>query len=127
MAEQPTIMLVDDDRFLLDMYSVKFAQAGFAVSSCFSTSEALTKLRGGEKPRVVLFDITMPGEDGFAFLQTVRSEKLAEGAILIALTNQSDDVDRKRAEELGADKYVIKASMIPSEVVAMVQEEVGKK
>ncbi len=127
MSDPNTILLVDDDKFLLDMYSVKFTQAGFSVQPCFSVSEALASLRGGYQPQVVLFDVTMPGEDGFALLQKIRDEKLAPNARLIALTNQGNDSDRKHAEELGAHRYCIKASMIPSEVVAMVKEEMGKK
>ena len=69
----------------------------------------------------------MPGEDGFALLTKIREEKLAAGAKLIALTNQSNDADKKHAEEFGAKRYVVKASMIPSEVVALVKEEMGKK
>jgi CheY-like chemotaxis protein len=120
-----SVLLVDDDKFLLDMYSLKFSQEGFNVISCFSVAEALTALRGNAKPDVILFDITMPGQDGFEFLKTVRDEKLGGGARLIALTNQSNDADRKHAEELGAQKYVVKASMIPSEVVALVKQEIG--
>lgn len=124
---KPAVMLVDDDKFLLDMYSLKFSQAGFTVHPCFSTHEALTTLRGGVSPLVVLFDITMPGEDGFALLETVKKENLAPKAKMIALTNQGSDGDKKRAEELGANRYVIKATMIPSEVVKMVKEELGLK
>jgi CheY-like chemotaxis protein len=128
MAENgKTVMLVDDDKFLLDMYSLKFTQEGFTVISCFSVHEAIEALRGGAKADIVLFDITMPGQDGFEFLKGVRDEKLAGTARLIALTNQSNDTDRKHAEELGAQKYVVKASMIPSEVVSMVKEELGMK
>ncbi len=120
-----TVLLVDDDKFLLDMYSLKFTQEGFTVVSCFSVHEALEALRGGAKPDVILFDITMPGQDGFEFLKSIRDEKLAPTSKLIALTNQSNDADRKHADELGAQKYVVKASMIPSEVVAMVKGEIG--
>ena len=127
MSEPSTILLVDDDKFLLDMYSLKFSQAGFTVEPCFSTHEALERLRGGVKPAVVLFDVTMPGEDGFTLLQKMQEEKLAPGARLIALTNQGNDADKKHAESLGVHRYCIKASMIPSEVVAMVKEEIGKK
>ena len=125
--QKPAVMLVDDDKFLLDMYSLKFSQAGFAVHPCFSTHEALETLRGGAQPHVVLFDITMPGEDGFALLETIKKEQLVPAAKLIALTNQGSDGDRKRADELGANRYVIKATMIPSEVVNMVKEELGIK
>jgi len=123
MNEPNNILLVDDDQFLLDMYSLKFSQAGFSVQPCFSTAEALDVLRKGFKPAVVLFDITMPGEDGFFLLQKIQEEKLAPGARLIALTNQGNDADKKHAEDLGVHKYCIKASMIPSEVVKMVKEE----
>lgn len=122
-----TILLLDDDHFLLDMYSMKFMQKGYAVEACQSTAEALAALRGGLKPTAILFDIVMPGEDGFSFLNTVTGEKLGAGSKLIALTNQSNDGDRLQAEKLGVDRYVVKASMIPSEVVDMATEEIGKK
>ena len=122
---ETTVLLVDDDKFLLDMYSLKFTQEGFNVIPCFSVAEALAALRGGAKPNAILFDITMPGQDGFQLLASIRDEKLGAGARLIALTNQSNDADRKQAQELGAQKYVVKASMIPSEVVSLVKNELG--
>lgn len=127
MADEQRILLVDDDKFLLDMYSLKFSQAGFSVQPCFSVHEALEALRAGYDPAVVLFDVTMPGEDGFALVQQINEGKLAPKARLIALTNQGSDADKKHAEELGVHRYVIKATMIPSEVVQMVKEEMVKK
>lgn len=117
-----TVLLVDDDKFLLDMYSLKFSQEGFSVIPCFSTHEALDALRGGAKPDAILFDLVMPEEDGFGFLAKLRDEKLGGNAHLVALTNQSNEEDRKHAEELGAQHYIVKASMIPSEVVGEVKK-----
>ena len=122
-----TILLLDDDRFLLDMYSSKFMQAGYTVEACQSTKEALDALRGGLKPAAILFDLVMPQQDGFAFLSAVKAEKLGTGAALIALTNQSNDNDKQQAESLGATRYVVKATMIPSEVVNMAKEEIAKR
>jgi CheY-like chemotaxis protein len=124
---EPRILIIDDDKFLLDMYSLKFTQAGYAVRPCFSVAEALDEVRAGYEPSVVLFDVTMPGDDGFAFLQKIKEEKLIPNARLIALTNQGLDADRDKAKELGVHRYCIKASMIPSEVVQMVKEEMAKK
>lgn len=126
-AGKGTILLLDDDHFLLDMYSMKFMQKGYVVEACQSTAEALAALRGGLKPIAILFDVVMPGEDGFSFLSTITGEKLSGGSTLIALTNQSNDGDKAQAEKLGADRYVVKASMIPSEVVSMAEEEIAKK
>jgi ActR/RegA family two-component response regulator len=45
--QKQSVLLLDDDQFLLDMYTKKFMQAGFAVEGCQSTAEALAALRGG--------------------------------------------------------------------------------
>ena len=125
---QGTVLLLDDDKFLLDMYGMKFEHEGFTVQACFSVHEALECLRKGFKPDVVLFDLVMPEEDGFMFMQKLRDEHLAEDAVKIALTNQSSDSEKSKAIELGTDNFIIKATMIPSEVVSTVQSAIrGKK
>jgi len=126
VAKKGTILLTDDDKFLLDMYGMKFSQNGYTVETCLSANEALTSLRGGFKPDVILFDLTMPELDGFALLKALSDEHLAEGALKIVLTNQSDESEKTKATELGATKYIVKASMIPSEVVNMVSDELSK-
>lgn len=121
------VLLVDDDKFLTDMYSMKFTGAGFTVQACLSVGDALTALRGGFKPDAIVLDILMPEEDGFSFLETIAKESLAQSAVKIALTNQSNDAEKKRAEDLGVSRYIVKASMIPSEVVEAVREGIAKK
>jgi CheY-like chemotaxis protein len=59
-----TIMLVDDDKFLLDMYSIKFGQSNFNVLASLGSDDALKKLHEGAKPDLILFDMAMPGIDG---------------------------------------------------------------
>ncbi len=121
------ILLVDDDKFLLNMYTMKFVQQGYMVHSCLSADDALKVLRDGFSPDVVLFDITMPGQDGFAFLQSLQGEHLAEHAIKIALTNQNTDAEKAKAKEFGATDYLVKATLIPSEVVNTIKEALAKK
>ena len=122
------ILLVDDDKFLLDMYSMKFVQEGYSVQACLSGRDALASLKGGFAPDAILFDLTMPECDGFEFLQTLSKEHLAEQAVKIALTNQSTDAERQKALDLGADQFLVKATLIPSEVVNMVNTALsGKK
>ena len=113
------IYLTDDDRFLLDLYAVKFKGAGHEVQAFGGGEELLAELRkGGPAPSAILLDVIMPGQDGFEVLQAIRTEKLAQGAKLILLTNQGQDADIEKSRKLGADVYIIKASAIPSEVVA---------
>ena len=120
------ILLVDDDKFLVVMYSMKFTGAGFNVQACLSVADALRFLRDGFAAEAIVFDIVMPEHDGFSFLQTLDAEHLAPSAVKIALTNQGNDAEKAKAEGLGVDRYVVKASMIPSEVVEVVKEEVEK-
>ena len=121
------IMLVDDDQFLIDMYSLKFNQSEHTVQPCFSVDEAIKTLQGGFMPDAVIFDLVMPGKDGFDLLRAIKEGKLAQGATLIALTNQSAAEEKKKTEELGAENYIVKAMTIPSEVVRQVEEIISAK
>lgn len=121
-----TILLIDDDKFLLHMYGMKFSQSGYTVEACLSGQEALGILRGGFQPDAILFDLTMPEVDGFAFLTTLASEHLAERALKIVLTNQNDESEKAKVASLGASRYIVKASMVPSEVVNTVADELAK-
>lgn len=116
-----SILLVDDDNFLLQMYSLKFRAENFEVHTASSVKEALDVIRGGYTADAIAFDITMPEHDGFYLLETIRTEGLAKGAKLIALTNQQSEAEKAKALEMGAYEYIIKATMIPSEVVNTVR------
>lgn len=116
-AKKYKIYLVDDDRFLLDMYSMKFKSAGMNVTACQGGNFVLEELRKGTPPDAILLDIVMPEVDGFAVLEAINRENLAPKTKIIILSNQGQDSDIERAKELGAAGYIIKASAIPSEVL----------
>lgn len=112
------IYLTDDDRFLLDMYAVKFKAAGHEITAFNGGKVLLDALRKDPAPDALLLDIVMPEIDGFQVLETIQKEKLAPGMKIIVLTNQGQETDIERATALGAVGYIIKASAIPSEVYA---------
>ncbi len=113
-----TIYLVDDDRFLLDLYAVKFKSAGHDVSMFSGGQELLAALRKAkEAPHAILLDVIMPGMDGFGVLEAMRKEKLGEKSKIIVLSNQGQEADIEKAKSLGAHGYIVKASAIPSEVL----------
>ena len=126
MHRMHKILIVDDDSFLLDMYAIKFGEHGYTVDTAHSAEAALEKLRGGEAYDVVLLDMIMPQLTGLDLLRAIRDEKLSDDPVRIALTNQGEKQDIEAAHELGADGYIIKANMIPSEVVKTVDEIVAK-
>jgi DNA-binding response OmpR family regulator len=112
------IYLVDDDRFLLDLYAVKFKNAGHEVSVFGGGEELLSALRkeGASIPDAILLDVIMPGMTGFETLEALKKEDLAKGSKIIFLSNQGQASDIEKAKQLLADGYIIKASAIPSEV-----------
>jgi CheY-like chemotaxis protein len=116
------VLIVDDDKFLLGMYSLKFANNGYDVETTMGSQAALEKLRAGFKPDVMLFDVVMPYMDGLDLLKTIRQENLVPNAAVIMLTNQSSAGDIERAKELEVDGYIVKASTIPSEVLSEVEK-----
>jgi len=116
-AKKIKVMLVDDDKFLLDMYTLKFSRNGLEVNATTGPNDALAKLRGGYVPEILILDMVMPVMDGVELLTEIRKEKLAEGAIAIMLTNQGQQSDIDRAKAAGVHGYIVKASTIPSEVL----------
>ncbi len=112
-----SVLLVDDDRFLLDMYTMKFKESGCTVEANPDPAKALEKLRGGVTPDIVLLDVVMPSMTGFELLEAVRKENLAKDTVFIMLSNQGQQEDLDTATRLGAAGYIIKASSIPSEVL----------
>jgi CheY-like chemotaxis protein len=118
------VFIIDDDNFMLDMYGLKFKERGFIVDTSLSGKEAIKKLREGLLPDIILLDIIMPGIDGFEILETIKKEKLAGNAVIIALSNQWLDEEIEKAKKLGVKDYIIKANTIPSEVLDKVTKVV---
>ena len=116
------LLLVDDDRYLLDMYAIKFTKAGYEVKAVDSTESAIKMIRDGYIVDIILSDIVMPGMDGLEMVSTIKKENLAPGAIIIMLTNQGSSDDIARARQLAIDGYIVKATTVPSEVLSAVEK-----
>lgn len=121
MAQAPSaknsILIVDDDKFLLDMYTLKFRESGCDVEAIPDPQAAIEKLKGGFSPTIILLDVVMPAMNGFEFLEAVKKGGLAKSAAVIMLSNQGQQEDIDKAMNLGASGYIVKASSIPSEVL----------
>lgn len=114
------IFIIDDDTFLLNMYSLKFSKNNFDVTTSSNGEDALKKIKEGFTPDIVLIDIIMPGIDGIELLEQIRKQNLIPKATIIMLTNQSDTADIEKAKSLRVNGYIVKATAIPSEVITEV-------
>ncbi|MFT7507161.1 MAG: CheY-like chemotaxis protein [Acidimicrobiales bacterium] len=113
------ILLIDDDRFLRDMYATKFTECGDQVRVGENGHEALSILTD-EVFDVILLDMVMPGMSGIELMIEIRKNSTAENTKCIVLSNQGEQTDIQAATEAGAAGYIIKAESIPSEVVTKV-------
>ncbi|OGG71232.1 hypothetical protein A3F27_01100 [Candidatus Kaiserbacteria bacterium RIFCSPHIGHO2_12_FULL_53_13] len=117
------VLLLDDEKFLVEIYKIKFEKSGYEVSTYYDVDDALKALRKGYEPDVILFDVTMPdSRSGYEFIETVQKEKLAKHCLKVALTNEGQDGEIARLVELGADAHLLKTNFIPSEIVTTVTE-----
>src|SRR3989338_3255533 len=96
------ILIVDDDKFLLDMYALKFSQSGFEVFTAENGLQAVEKLRNKLEPQIIMLDLIMPEMDGFEMLEKINEEKLVPDAVKIVISNKSQQTDMDRAKSLGA-------------------------
>jgi len=122
-----TILLVDDDEFLIDIYSRKFTQEGLDVVTASSVEQPLEKMRSEKKFHAVIVDVLMPGMSGLDILKVVTDENLCPNCARIVLSNQGQQSDIDAAKEYNIDGYIIKASSVPSEVVQKVLSIIKNK
>ncbi|MBI2038369.1 MAG: response regulator [Candidatus Nealsonbacteria bacterium] len=113
------ILLVEDDPFLVDIYTTKFKEAGFEVDVATDGEMALAKTKEASIDLVIL-DIVLPQMDGWEILKEIKEIK--KFLPVIILSNLSQPAEVEKGLQLGAIKYLIKAHYTPSEVV----EEIKK-
>lgn len=110
-------MIVDDDKFLLDMYSIKFSEQKFEVVTAVDGEDALEKVNAGARSDVYLIDVLMPKLDGFQLIEKLKEKGINNESAVIILSNLGQQDDINKGLSLGVDGYIVKAAATPSEVV----------
>lgn len=114
------ILLVEDDEMLRDMYTLKMEEEGYTLVTA-SDGEAGLALALEHKPDIILLDIMMPKMDGFAVLTEIKKDESMKNTPVLLLSNLGQQADVDKGKELGANDYVVKASMTPTQVVEKVK------
>lgn len=116
-----TILLVEDDQFLIDIYATKLKKAGFLVEVAEEGNQVMSKIKE-KKPDLLVLDIILPHLDGWEVLSKIREDKDSKNLKVIILSNLGQKDEVEKGLKLGATKYLIKAHYTPSEIV----EEIKK-
>lgn len=110
------ILVVDDEKKIVDLVKAYLAQAGFKVVTAYDGKQALSVFKL-EQPALVILDLMLPELDGLDVARAIRKES---DVSIIMLTARAEDADRIAGLELGADDYVVKP-FNPRELVARVR------
>ncbi|MCQ2571167.1 MAG: response regulator [Candidatus Saccharibacteria bacterium] len=120
------IMLVEDDKSLREIYSIRLVAEGYNIVSAGDGEEALA-LAVQEKPDLIISDVMMPKISGFDMLDILRSTPETSKIKVIMMTALSSDDQRSRGEDLGADRFLVKSQVGIEDVINTVHEVLGDK
>lgn len=125
LKDELTVLVVEDDKNIRDMYDDAFSRAGLTVF----------KAEDGEKgiflallhhPKVILVDIMMPGMNGHQVVNAIRKDAWGKDAHVIYLTNMSDAENVVQAVAQKPEEYIIKSNVSIKEVINIVRTAMYK-
>jgi DNA-binding response OmpR family regulator len=118
------ILFVEDDDALASVYLVRLEGEGFEVQRVANGEDALAAAVSF-KPDLVLLDVMMPKISGFDVLDILRNTPETANLKVVMLTALSQESDKKRAEELGVDDYLVKSQVVITDVIDRIKKHLG--
>ncbi len=115
MDGEKKLLLIEDDKMISSMYKTRLEQEKITVLQAEDGNQGIN-LAINEKPDLIILDIILPQIDGFSVLQQLRSNESTKNIPIIILSNLGTDEDKEKGKKLGANDYLVKANLTPSEV-----------
>ncbi len=120
------ILIIEDDAFLMELLSKKFASEGFTVSGAINGREGLEKIKE-INPDLVLLDLLLPdvnglNVDGFKVLSSAKEDPATSSIPIIILSNLGQQEEIERGLKLGAIDYLIKSQFTSDEIIKKVKK-----
>jgi two-component system, chemotaxis family, chemotaxis protein CheY len=103
-----SIFLVDDSTTMLMSVRSNLEIAGFKVETAEDGVKAMTKLKGGYKPDLLITDINMPNMDGLELIRSVRGLPGFRFMPILTLTTESQSAKRDEGKKAGATGWLVK-------------------
>lgn len=115
------IMLVEDDNNLREIYEARLQAEGYTLVAAKDGEEALGMAKT-EMPDLIISDVMMPKVSGFEMLDILRNTEGLKDVKVIMLTALGQSDDQQRADQLGADRYLVKSQVTLEDIVKMAHE-----
>ena len=123
-AAKKKILLVEEDASLAAVYRARLELEGFDIKEVHNGEDALSAAVS-YRPDLILLDVMMPKISGFDVLDILRNTPDTTNVRVIMLTALSQPKDKERAEQLGADDYLVKSQVVIGDVVERVRHHLG--
>ena len=114
-----TVLIVEDEEDIADLVAFNLERAGYKVERATDGLQGLAEARR-IVPDLMILDLMMPGMDGFALFNELRSESMTQNIPVIMLTARGQTEDKLQGLEMGVDDYVTKP-FSPKELVLRVK------
>ena len=114
------ILLTEDDEFLSTLIKNRLTREGFEVAIAKDGDEVIALIKSF-KPDLVLMDIILPRKLGFEVLEEIQKDPNLSRVPFMVMSNLGQDSDVKRAKELGAVDYFIKARVMIDDLIAKIK------
>jgi len=115
------ILIIEDEKFLLELYQGRFEKDGYQVFTAINGLTGL-KLAQKEKPDLIILDILMPGMDGYEVIRKLKEDNQTKEITILVLSNLGQREEINQGLKTGADDYIIKTDLTPSELIDKVEE-----
>jgi two-component system phosphate regulon response regulator PhoB len=125
MAVMKSILIIEDEKDIVDLIEYHLKQSGFSAISALDGVTGLEKARK-EHPSLIILDLMLPGMDGKDICRSLKSNPLTQSIPILMLTAKAEETDRLIGFELGADDYVTKP-FSPKEMVLRVKAILRRK
>ncbi len=119
--QNPTILIVEDEPELLDMYQAKFAAAGYSVFTAHNGEIGLIMAKN-QKPDLIILDILMPEVDGYQMLEKLKSSKETARIPVVIFSNLSQKKEIEKGFRLGAKDFIVKSEVTPKELLEKIKK-----
>jgi CheY-like chemotaxis protein len=115
------VLLVEDDNNLREIYQARLAAEGYDIIAAQNGEEALVVAKQ-HKPDLIISDVMMPRISGFEMLDILRNTDALKHTKIIMLTALGQAEDQKRADNLGANRYLVKSQVTLEDIVNAAKE-----
>ncbi len=121
MSEE-TILLVEDEFFLRDLYTIMLQKGGYKVIAAEDGAKGLEIGQNNPTAKVMLLDVMLPKMHGVEVLKKMKADPKTKNLPIIMLSNLSEETVVQEALSVGAEAYLVKVSFTPQQLIEKVKE-----